>query len=358
MAIHGEGRSRATIYDVAEAAGVSSATVSRVFSGGNSVAAATRDRVLAVADSLGFRLNPLARNLSRGTSDVVAVMLPDVRHPFFSELLRGLQWAAFRQGYITLVFNTGGDPDLERRYLDGLLSRQVEYVLAVGLVLDRAQVEGYVSAGLKFIALDRPLKHSKTMLLQSDNHDGARLATGHLLGLGHRRIAHIAGPAGVAPSHDRHRGYLAALAEAGIAADESLVVQSEFSEQGGSRALEELDRRGVDYTAVFAADDLIAIGILSAAQAGGRRVPKDLSVVGFDDVLPARFIVPALTTVRQDAIGLSERAVQAIVSPEGRDPRHTFVLPVSLVIRGSTGMPPKSSAASRRRNRGATDRRH
>jgi LacI family transcriptional regulator len=211
--------------------------------------------------------------------------------------------------------------------------------------------------GGEFVALDRPLKHSKTMLLRSDDHEGAGLVTGHLLGLSHRRIAHIAGPAGVAPSHDRHRGCLAALAEAGIAADESLVVQSDFSEQGGSRALEELDRRGVHYTAVFAADDLMAIGILSAAQAGGRRVPKDLSVVGFDDVLPARFIVPALTTVRH-ATGLSERAVQAIVSPEGRDPRHTFVLPVSLVIRGSTGMPPKSSAASRRRNRGATDRRH
>jgi len=124
------------------------------------------------------------------------------------------------------------------------------------------------------------------------------------------------------------------------------------------QGLEELDRRGVDYTAVFAADDLIAIGILSAAQAGGRRMPKNLSAVGFDDVLPAWFIVPALTTVRQDATGLSERAVQAIVSPEGRDPRHTFVLPVPLVIGGSTGMPPKSSAASRRRNRGATDRRH
>lgn len=358
MGTQPEGRSRATIYDVAKEAGVSSATVSRVFAGRNLVAAATRDHVVAVAERMGYRTNRLARSLSSRTSDMVAVVVPDIANPFFSELVKGVQSAAFRHGYTTLICNTEGDADLERTYLDGLLSRQVEYVLVVGLTLDRATVDGYVSAGLSFIALDRPMQHSASVLVQSDNRMGGELAVRHLVDLEHRRIAHIAGPADLALSQARRQGYLDALAAAGIEAEEALVVESDFSAQGGAQAFAELDRRGGDFTAIFAADDLIAMGALSAALASGRSVPDDLSLVGFDDSLPARFTAPPLTTVRQDAEALGACAVQVIATPEQERTRRRFVLPVSLVVRESAGPPPKGSVVTKWRNRGTTDRRH
>lgn len=348
----------ATIYDVAKEAGVSSATVSRVFSGQNTVAAPTRDHVIAVAERLGYRTNWLARSLSSRTSDMVAIMLPDITNPFFSELVKGVQSAAFREGYTTLVCNTEGDPDLERRYLDGLVSRQVEYVLAVGLTLGREAVEKYVADGLTFIALDRPMNHASSVLVQSDNRKGAELAVQHLVELGHRRIAHIAGPADVTPTRDRRRGYVDALVAAGLPADDALVVESDFAARAGAQAYEELERREAAFTAIFAADDLIAMGAMSAALAHGRSIPADLSLVGFDDALTARYTAPPLTTVSQDATALGNTAVQVITTPKTERRRRRFVLPVSLVVRDSTAPPPTGSAAPSRRNRGTTDRRH
>jgi LacI family transcriptional regulator len=340
MAASSEGTARATIYHVAKEAGVSSATVSRVLAGRDTVAEGTRAHVLAVAERMGYRPNHIARSLSRRTSDMVAVMLPDITNPFFSELVKGVQSAAFRRGLTTLICNTESDPALERRYLDGLLASQVQYILVVGLTLDSETVQGYVSEGLTFIALDRPLQHSSQVLVQSDNRGGGELAVSHLVELGHRRIAHIAGPADVPLSADRRQGYLDALHSAGIGIDDALVVESVFTEQGGAQAFQELDRRGGDFTAVFAADDLIAMGALSAALESGRSVPEDLSLVGFDDVFFARFTAPPLTTVRQAAMALGERAVEVITTPEAERPTGTVVLPVSLVTRGSTAVPP------------------
>jgi DNA-binding LacI/PurR family transcriptional regulator len=350
-------RTRVTIYDVARVAGVSAATVSRVIAGRGTVAVSTRDHVIQVAEGMGFRINRLARSLASRTSDMVALLLPDIANPFFSELVKGVQSAAFQHGYTTVVCNTEGNPDLERRYLDGLLSRQMEYVLVVGLTLDRASVEQYTAAGLTFIALDRPMADSPSVVVQSDNRTGAELAVRHLLDLGHTRIAHVAGPAGVVLSGERRRGYSDALAAAGLPIDESLIVEGEFSASGGALAYAELDRRGVGFTAIFAADDLIAMGALSAALAGGRTVPGDLSVVGFDDALPVRYTAPPLTTVRQDASALGRCAVDLIVGPESARTTHTVVVPVSLVVRGSTGSPPTLSELSRR-NHGTTHRRH
>lgn len=350
--------SKPTIYDVAKAAGVSSATVSRAMSGNNAVAASTRAKVIDLAGRMGYRPNSVARSLSRRTSDMVAVLVPDISNPFFSELVKGVQSAAFRQGYSTLTCNTEGDPELERSYLDVLLARQVKHVFVVGLMLDRTAVQEYVSAGLDFVALDRPMRHASSALVHSQNREGAEAAVRHLIELGHRRVAHIAGPADVALSGARRRGYVKALEVAGIDQDDSLVAISDFSAPGGAEAFTELQRRGGDFTAIFAADDIIAIGALSAALATGRSVPKDLSIVGFDDVPLASFTVPPLTTVHQDAAAMTERAVQLISTPStGKRPRR-YVLPAPLIIRGSTGLPPKSSAASRRRKRGATDRRH
>ena len=348
---------RTTIYDVGKEAGVSAATVSRVLAGRPGVAEATKARVLEVANEMGYRPNSLARDLAKRRSDIVAVMIPDIANPFFGALVKGVQGAALEQGLVTLVCDTGGDPAQERIYLDGLVSRQVRHVFAVGLTLDRRSIRDYEIAGVSFIALDRPIQHAASVLVASNNRAGGRLAVRHLLELGHRRIAHICGPTALKQSRDRRNGYLDALSEAGIDADERLLVEADFTVEAGAEAYRELDRRRSGFTAIFAADDLIAIGVLSAAVAQDRRVPESLSIVGFDDVLLARYTTPALTTVRQDAVAMGARAVQIISATETQRSRKV-VLPVSLVVRGSTGSPPNTSAATTRRKHGALDRRH
>lgn len=340
--------SRATIYDVAKRASTSAATVSRVLAGRDSAASGTRERVLAAAADLSYQPNMLARNLSKQRSDMIATLLPDITNPFFAELAKALQSAALRHGYTLLICSTDGDPALERLHLDALVAHQVEYVFAVGLTLGRAAVERYVAAGISFIALDRPMRNVPSYLVQSDNRAGAALAVQHLLDLGHRQIAHIAGPAGLAQSRDRQRGYMGALTAAGLETGDELVAQSDFSEQGGAEAFGTLHRRGATFTAVFAADDLIAMGALSAAREHGRAVPRDLSVVGFDDILLARYTTPPLTTIRQDAEAMGAEAVRLIVPPENSRRQRKVILPVSLEVRGTTSPPRRAAPTSRR----------
>ncbi|WP_213450661.1 LacI family DNA-binding transcriptional regulator [Rhizomonospora bruguierae] len=330
---------RLTIYDVARHAGVSSSTVSRVLAGRGTVSEATRQRVLGVARELGYRPNHVARSLARQDSDAVAVLLPDIANPFFPSLVKALQDEAQHRGYTVILGSTGDDPDNERRYLDTMLSRQVRHVFVVGLSLPKAEVEEYARAGLTFIGLDRGVAGGNGYLVQSDNRAGAKLATRHLIELGHRRIAHIAGPPGISVSRERRRGFLEAMAEAGLPVDERLIVTSPFTEEGGAAAFVELAGRSPGYTAIFSANDLIAIGALFAAHESGLSVPEDFSLVGFDDVSLTRYTSPQLTTVRQDVARMARAGVQFIQADRPAPRRRTVTLPVSLEVRQSTTSP-------------------
>lgn len=328
---------RLTIYDVARHAGVSSSTVSRVLAGRGTVSEATREHVLGIARALGYRPNHVARSLARQDSDTVAVLLPDIANPFFPSLVKALQDEAERCGFTVILGSSGDDADTERRYLDTMLSKLVRHVFVVGLRLPRPEVEEYAKAGLTFIALDRGIAGGSGYLVQSDNRAGARLATRHLIELGHRRIAHIAGPPGVSVSRERKRGYLDAMTEAGLPVDEALIVASPFSEEGGAQAYRKLPE--ADYTAIFAANDLIAIGALFEAHQGGRSVPDDFSLVGFDDVSLTRYTSPQLTTVRQDVGAMARAGVGFIAPDRPAARRRTVTLPVSLELRQSTARP-------------------
>lgn len=197
---------KVTIYDVADVVGVSSSTVSRVLAGRGQIAAATRQSVLEAAAHLGYRPNTLARSLASGATDTLAILLPDLTNPFFPELVGEIQSQAERHGITVLLCNTHHDPDIERRFLNTLLSHQVEHVLCCGLALDRGAVEESLRAGLTFIGIDRAVAAQGTYLVQADNRRGAYLATKHLLDLGHRRIAHISGPPKLDVARQRQRG--------------------------------------------------------------------------------------------------------------------------------------------------------
>lgn len=329
---------RPTIYDVARLAGVSTATVSRSLNGTGQIADSTRAAIEDAITRLGYRPNRLARSLVTKSTQTIALLLPDITNPFYAGLMTGIQQRTFDLGYTMLLCATGDDPDREELYLNLLRSKQVDGALVDGLVLSPDRIARFVADGFPIVCLDRDLDSSAVPLVQVDNWLGARLATEHLLSLGHVRIAHVTGALELGISHERIAGYREALAAAGVEASDSLIATGTFTEAGGYEATRELLARDVVPTAIFAANDLSAIGALNAIVESGRRVPHDVSVIGFDDLRLAAFTIPALTTIRQPAQEIGARATDLLLElTSGGDVEQLhYLLPPELIVREST----------------------
>jgi LacI family transcriptional regulator len=236
-----------------------------------------------------------------------------------------------------LLCTTEGDPVREEQYLSLLRAKQVDGALVDGLVLPPDRIARFVREGFPIVCLDRDVDSTSVPLVQVDNRLGAHLATRHLLDLGHVQIAHVEGAPELRISHERVEGYLGAFRSLGLEPDPGRRAVGAFTEEGGYEATRELLGR-IDFTAVFAANDLSAIGVISALVESGRRVPDDVSVVGFDDLRLSRFTTPPLTTVHQPAREIARRATQLLFElASGHGPgqlRH--LLEPELVLRGST----------------------
>jgi LacI family transcriptional regulator, galactose operon repressor len=334
---------RPTIYDVARLAGVSPSTVSRMLNGKGQFAPTTHRAVEQAVEQLRYRPNTIARSLRTKSTQTIAFLLPDIPDPFFVSLISGIQQRALERGYAILLCVTEGNPEREEHYLNLLRAKQVDGVLVNGLVLPPARLARFVEDGFPIVCLDRGIDLPAVPLVQVDNRLGARRATDHLLSLGHRRIAHISGavPHRLRHSRERLAGYHDALNGAGLTADAQLVVTGDYTEDGGHAAARALLESGVSFSAVFAANDLSAIGAVSAFVASGRRVPEDVSVVGFDDIHTAAFTVPPLTTVHQPAAEIAERATELLVALiQGREVgERRHVLEPRLVVRASAAPP-------------------
>jgi LacI family transcriptional regulator len=240
-----------------------------------------------------------------------------------------------------LLCTTEGDPEREEQYLSLLRAKQVDGALVDGLVLPPDRVARFVADGFPIVCLDRDVGSASVPLVQVDNRFGAVLATEHLLSLGHTRVAHVAGAPELGISEERVAGYREALAEAGIEPDPALVAVGSFTVEGGYEAAKSLLADGSP-TAIFAANDLSAIGVINAIVESGRRVPADVSVVGFDDLHLSAYTTPPLTTIHQPALEIAERATQLLLDlSNGRKVRRfRHVLEPALVVRGSTAPPP------------------
>ena len=265
-------------------------------------------------------------------------MLPDITNPFFPALVREVQLCAHANGHIIILCNTGGDPSVEHQYLEMLASRQIDGVVAIGFAGLTTELAGYTAGGMRIVFLDR---HSGTLdypVVQADHRTGGCLATGHLLKLGHTRIAHISGPPDLSAAADRYAGYRDALLAAGLEPKATLVASGDFTEASGYRATLALLAQREPFTALFAANDLMALGAIAALKTRGLAVPDELSVVGFDGLELGERSNPTLTTVRQPLRRLGRAVVDqllALVQGTGKsDP--TVTLPVTLVERGST----------------------
>jgi len=336
-------RARPTIYDVARLAGVSPSTVSRMLNGKGQFAPATRTAVEQAVEQLRYRPNTIARSLRTKSTQTIAFLLPYVPDPFFVSLIGGIQQHALNHDYAILLCVTEGDPEREERYLHLLQAKQVDGALIDGPVLPATRVARFVEDGFPIVCVDRDVDLPSVPLVQVDNRLGARRATEHLLSLGHRRIAHVSGSELQRLRHGQERlaGYREALAAAGVREDPRLVATGDYTEEGGRGATRALLDAGAEFSAVFAANDLSAIGAMRALAERGRRVPTDVSVVGFDDVHISAFINPPLTTVHQPAAEIAQRATELLIAlihgREVAERRH--VLEPRLVVRASTSAP-------------------
>lgn len=343
-------RASVTIYDVAKAADVSIATVSRALHGGARVAEGTRRRVLRAVEALEYEPSSIARSLVTRATQTIGLLLPEITNPFFPELVRGVEMVAAERSYTLLLAQTSGDPRTEQRYLDLFRSKGIDGVLVVGLAMGRQRLARFAQGAVPLVSLDREVDLPGTVLVHLDNRAGARRATDHLLSLGHRAIAHIGGPPTLMVSRERRRGHSDALRAAGVRASASLYAAGNFSEDDGHRAcLRLLDSRAA-FSAIFAANDLLAIGAIAALKERNVAIPDEISVVGFDDIHLASYTSPALTTVRQPTYDMARCATEILIDAiEGRVRPKTereVLFQGELVVRESTAAYRRSADAA------------
>jgi LacI family transcriptional regulator len=331
-----------TMREVAEKAQVSPTTVSHVINNTRFVSEDVRDRVLAVMKELGYRPNALARSLRRGITFTIGLILPDSANPFFAEVGRSIEESAFQYGYNVILCNTEGSYDREQIYVDLLIEKQVDGLIFVAAGDQSESLRSLLEEDVLVVLIDRRVPGIDVDVVLSDNRQGGYLATRHLIDLGHSRIACLAGPSNVTPSSERVTGYLQALREAGLAPDEKLIVSGNFRAESGFQIIQDLLRLPEPPTAVFASNDLMAIGAMRAAAQNGLRVPEDISIVGFDDIELASYVIPALTTVRQPKSEMGKAAVELLIrqTKTGKGSADYTMLENKLIIRDSTGKCP------------------
>jgi LacI family transcriptional regulator len=343
-------RPRATVKEVARAAGVSVSTVSHVLNGTRYVSPVLADRVREAAATLGYTPNGTARSLRLRRTQTIGLIVPDV-NPFFAELARVIEEHAFAAGYTTVLGNANGHPDRERRYVETLVSKRVDGVILASTLHDSGQLERlFDGARTAVVVVDRELDLPGVDLVLADHEGGGHAATRHLLDLGHTRIACITGPTDLPPSEERAAGYRRALTEAGIEPEDAWIVAGDFEFAGGRAAAAQLLDGPSAVTAIFAANDLMALGALSELTDRGARIPGDVSVCGFDDVFPAALVSPSLTSVRQPLRELGEAAVDILVARiAGAIPPDPVrrLYPTELVVRESTARPRANPRSTR-----------
>lgn len=324
--------------DVAEQAGVSVTTVSHVINNSRPVSPETRLRVEQALQVLGYQPNVLARSLRRGKTNTIGVILPDNANPYFAEVVRGIEDASFSQGYSVILCNSDNDLAKERLYTNVLIEKQVDGIIFVAAGISDENIQNLSSRGVPAVLVDRQVPGVQLDSVVADNLDGGIMATRHLLDLGHTSIACIAGPQGVPSSKERVAGFLQALEAADLEAGPDQVVEGDFQYQGGYEAAQQLSQADSPPTAIFACNDLMAIGAYRYAHENKLPIPQDISIIGFDDIHLASYTNPPLTTVRQSKAEMGSKAADLLIERIGNrklSPRQE-IIPVQLVVRSST----------------------
>ncbi len=334
-----------TLRDVAEAAGVHAATASRALNPSTRglVNAETARRVIKVAEQLGYHPNPIARGLKTAKSGSVGLVIPDLTNPLFPPIVRGIEDVLEPAGYSGLIVNTDNDPAREEAQIERLRARQVEGLIVATARVHHALLHRLHDEGVVMVMVNRRPDGADVPSITPDDAAGVELAVRHLADLGHTRIAHVAGPPNTSTGVGRARAFRSAVRDLGLDTDPRLETTAEhWSEEAGAAGLRRLLDDGVDFTAVVAGNDLIALGCYDVFRERGLRCPEDVSVVGFNDMPFLDKLRPPLTTIsiphQQIGAEAARLLLDAIADPSR--PARSVLLPVSLVVRGSTAPPP------------------
>jgi LacI family transcriptional regulator len=325
-----------TMESIAAHAGVSLSTVSRVLNNTVPVSRSKRVAVLKAVEALGYRPNVVARELARGHTQAIGVLPQGISNPFYSRLLKGVEQGLRASDFYPL-FASGEQPAEESQALDLLLSHRIEALIVVGGHIPDEELAA-VAKRVPMVAIARDIRGLEGRCVRVENLEGGYKATRYLRELGHTRIAHITGHPWHGDAAARREGYERALRDTGVPVDPDLAVPGNFEEQSGMAATETLLGSGIPFTAIFAANDQMAFGAGLALFRAGRRIPQDVSLIGFDDHPSAAYTWPPLTTIRQPTVEMGMAAARAVVE-ELRGRR--FVQPTfhtDLIVRSSTAV--------------------
>ncbi|MFN2161760.1 MAG: LacI family DNA-binding transcriptional regulator, partial [Candidatus Promineifilaceae bacterium] len=330
-----------TIKDVANRAGVSISTVSHVINNSRAVSEESRQRVEEAMAELDYQPNTLARSLRRQQTQSIGMIVPDIANPFFAEIARGIEDSSFQQNYSIILCNSEGDLEKQVAYTNLLIQNQVAGIVFVAAGVSTELVEDLQHREVPLVVVDRAVPRVEVNSVMTNHNQGGRLATQHLIDLGHRRIACISAGSGLSPSADRVTGYMETLWENNMPVNKKLIMHGDFQYESGYKAVHTLLDLPEPPTAVFACNDLMAVGCISAAAERGLRVPQDLSVVGFDNVRLASFTNPPLTTVSQPMRQIGTLALELLMERinDIDSPVRIEQLDTELVVRRTTAAP-------------------
>ena len=342
-----------TIKDVAREAGVSKATVSKFLNGAPYVAEQTRLRIAAAVENLQFQPNRVAQGLSNRRSNTIGVVVANIANPFYAELLRGVEEVASDKGYTLLLASTDGEPKKEHGIVQAMRQRQVDGILFASVRMADREVAKLVRDGTQVVLASRHLPNAGVDYVVVDSRHGANLAVDHLIGHGHSRIAYIGGPRSIVQFQERLRGYKEALARAGIpAADELCIEPDGLRIDDGSVALRALMALREPPTAIFAATDNLAFGVLRACYERGWPVPEKMALIGFDNVPFGEIAFCPLTSVDGHGLEIGRRATQLLIERITAAESHSSalaqrvrtIIDPQLCIRRSCGCRPSKEA--------------
>lgn len=315
---------KVTIHDVAKESGVSYSTVSRVLNGFEFVKEETRTKVLQAAEKLGYVANIQARSLAGGKTRIIGLLVPGLDNGYIGEIVRGIDEEIVKYNYDLTLYTTRRKLGSEAYYAKTISNGLSDGIILIVPMLDREYLASLREQGFPYVVVDQVDTQFNSSVVDATNWQGAYDATKYLLDLGHRRIGFIKGLEPIRSSADRLAGYMAALADYDLAYDETLIVEGDFFTPGGYEAARQLIRRTPRPTAIFAANDLMALGAMQAIQELGLSIPNDISLVGFDDIPQASIVHPKLTTVRQPLEQMGRVAVRLLIEQieNAKNPGH------------------------------------
>lgn len=333
--------------DVAQLAGVSVQTVSAVVNDKPGITDETRARVLAAIEQLGYRPYSVARSLRTRQTRTIALIVSDIANPVFATMASAAEDYAHSFGYSLMLHNTHGDVERETSYIQTATQRWVDGVLFVSTGDQMTSLDAFQAAGIPSVAIDRIPEEYTGPSVTLDNVKAGRMATEHLLDLGHTRIAHIGGPKKLRLARERLVGCRQAIEDRGLPPSPCIPADGNWQCQDGYQVMQSILRSNSRPTAVFAANDRMAIGAMRSVYEAGLRVPDDISIIGLDDIEVAAFQIPPLTTIRQSFVELATLAVQLLLEilDEGEPAQTQIMIEPALVVRQSTAPPnPKQVA--------------